>query len=252
MRTGDPRTIANRVFSRFLGPDPHAQARRRGQGISPPAVASRLAALLLAGALACGCSRSEASWRRALEHPDPFERALAALALVRLAPTEAGEALPVLLETIDRTELELGDPARAALRVLAPFAPEELITAWLADPLATEARQEALTDALLGARGAAAAPLAAAARGLGAERAGPVLTLLARLGEPGITALAELALEPDDLPLADSAARTLVAAGGGARAALPLLRAAAMQAAPPTAARARELLHALREDVGGR
>lgn len=212
----------------------------------------RLTALLMLLALLVGCSRSEQRWRRSLADPDPFERALAALALVRIAPQRAVDALPVLLETTDRTELELGEAAQSALVRLAPFAPEALITAWLGDPLATEARRRALTTALRAAGPRTAIPLAAAARGVGIPRARPALALLSTLGEAGVLSLASLALETSDPRLADAAAQELLSLGPAARAALPVLRSAARSATTATRGRAAQLLRALAGGSDGR
>jgi hypothetical protein len=101
--------------------------------------------------LTAACARSDERWIEALDDPDPFERALAAFALCEQAPERAPLTLGVLLETVDRSELELGAHAARHLELLARSIPDSLRARLAANPLMTEARRRAIEDALRGA-----------------------------------------------------------------------------------------------------
>lgn len=167
-------------------------------------------------ALAAGCARSQARWAEDLGSADPFERALAALALAQEAPERGAELAPVLLETVDRSALELQEPARRALERVAPFATEALVTALVVDPFLTLERRAALERALVAAGPAAAETLVAAARGVGVERAAPLEPVLLALGPAARAPLEEAARDAARPDLAAWAAG-LAARVGGAR-----------------------------------
>jgi hypothetical protein len=99
-------------------------------------------------ALTVACARSDDRWVEALADPDPFERALAALALCEQAPERAPLALDVLLETVDRSELGLGAVAARSLEIPARIAPNQLRKRLSTDPFMTTERRRALQAAL--------------------------------------------------------------------------------------------------------
>lgn len=113
------------------------------------------ALLLVCGA---GCARSDARWLADLDDPDPFVRAMGALALAEQAPQRGASFLPVLLETVDRTELALRPRAEAALRRIGPYVADELIEAIARDEFMTLERRRAALDALVAAGPAVAIP----------------------------------------------------------------------------------------------
>lgn len=179
-----------------------------------------VAPLLLALLPLAGCARSEARWAQDLESRDPFERALAALALAHLDPRHGPRVAPVLLETVDRAELRLGEPAKGALRRVAPHATEALVSALIVDPFATLERRAAIESALAAVGPPAAATLVAAVRGSGVRHAAALEPALLALGEAARGALAEAAAETDPPGFAAWAAgllRTLDARGAAAR-----------------------------------
>ena len=140
----------------------------------------RLLVLVLA-ALAPACARSDARWIEDLGHPDPFVRALAAFAVCEQAPQHARLALPALLETVDRSELELQGLAAAQLARVAPALPGELVQALLDDPFATVERREALHAALAAAGERAVQPLLDALQAAPRDREAELQGLLARI-----------------------------------------------------------------------
>jgi hypothetical protein len=179
-----------------------------------------VALLVLALLPLAGCARSEERWALDLRSRDPFERALAALALARLDPRHGPRVAPVLLETVDRGELRLGDPARAALRRVAPHATEALVTALIVDPFATLERRAAIEGALVAAGPPAAATLVAALRGSGVRHAAALEPALLALGEAARGPLTEAAGESSEGQLAAWAAgllRRLDARGAASR-----------------------------------
>lgn len=106
----------------------------------------RLAALALS--VAGACARSEPAWRGDLGHPDPFARALAACALSARWPERACDAVDVLLETVDRTELGLQATAARQLQRLGAPCASLLVERWAANPFMTLERSAALRSAL--------------------------------------------------------------------------------------------------------
>ncbi len=129
--------------------------RRRDRGLA-------WALVLFAGA----CARGEVQWERQLQASDPFERTLAAIALFGRTPAVHAQALQVLLEAIDRTELELAAVARRQLLERAEDCAELYVAAWGADPFLTIERRRVLEESIAagGPAGAQALLNALAAR----------------------------------------------------------------------------------------
>jgi hypothetical protein len=177
-----------------------------------------VAVLLLA--LAPACARSEARWAADLGSSDPFERALAAFALAEIDPRRGPELTAVLLETVDRSELRLGEPARRALRHVAPYATEDLATRLMTDPFPTRERRAALEQALVEAGEPAARTLVAAARGTVPARAEALVPVLLALGPAARAALEEAAgdrAQPELATWAQHILARLGTHGAGAR-----------------------------------
>jgi HEAT repeat protein len=200
-----------------------------------------LGASLLASSLA-GCARSAERWAADLESDDPFVRALAAIALSDVAPERGPLVLPVLLETVDRVDLELAPQARAALVRIAPYCLEDLVRELLVNEFMTLDRRAALVDALASTGPQAVEVLLAAVRGTGVERAGGLAQVLAALGAHSVAPLADFLASERDPELQAFAARSLGAIGPRASAAVPALRAASAHSDPNVRAAAQEAL----------
>ena len=196
--------------------------------LSHRSAATTRAALALAILLVAGCAKSDAAYLAELEHRDPFRRTLAALALAKQAPQHASQAVPVLLQGVDRVGLGLSVEVQGALDALAPLAAEDLVRALTGDPFMTLERSTAIREALV-AGGAAVAPtLVAAVRGSGPEFMDEFRPLLVAQGAEAVPALVSVLADESSSPhLSAWAARTLGEIGPNARAALPALRAAA-------------------------
>ena len=198
-------------------------------------------AFLLA-ALAVGCAKSDERLLAELGDRDAHVRALAAFALAVQAPEHAERALPELLETVDRVELELRPQANAALCAIAPRVADELVALYAGDEMITRDRREAVLVALgcTGARGVA--PILAAVRGPGRSRAGELSQALVAIGEPAVEPLCEIVAREPDPWLRGHAAWTLGGMGARARAGASALRAASADEHPNVARLAREAL----------
>jgi HEAT repeat protein len=123
---------------------------------NPPVSAStcRWIALLL---VLAACAKRDEAWLAELSDPDPFVRALAAIALCEQSPERASSAVPVLLDTIDRSELRLRPKAAAALARVGGHVVDALVRSLVRDELMTAERREAVLAALVAA-GPAAIP----------------------------------------------------------------------------------------------
>lgn len=205
----------------------------------------RAAALACALALGTACAKSEADWRAELAHHDPFVRALAAIALVEVAPERAAVALPVLLETVDRPSLGLRGAVDRQLARIAPRVREPLVVALLRGELLTLDRREAIGAALVAAGEPAAETIVAAMRGGAREGREEIAELLVRMGPAAVAPLAEISAEPIDAELAALVARTLGRIGAPARSAVPALRAMSLRPEEVASSAARAALVAI-------
>lgn len=202
-------------------------------------------ACVLALALAPACAKSEADWRAELAHRDPFVRALAAIALVEVAPERAAAALPVLLETVDRPSLGLRAAVDRELARLAPRVREALVVALVRDDFLTLDRRAAIESALLSAGAPAAETIVAALRGGARVGRDDLAELLVRLGPAAVAPLEEIAFEPIDAELAVLVARTLGGIGRPALRATAALRAMAQRPEEAVSSAARAALAAI-------
>jgi hypothetical protein len=183
-------------------------------------------ALLLLALLAGACARSDEQWLADLDSADPFERALAAMALCERSPEHAARAVPVLLETVDRSDVGLEREAAQALVRAAPRAAEALVASLFSDEFMTADRRSAALAALASSGAVGAEAIVAALRGSSRARTGEVAVLLVRIGAPSAPALAALLAEGGPSELQGYAAYVLGQMGPAARAALPALEAA--------------------------
>jgi HEAT repeat protein len=187
--------------------------------VRPSAVA--LAVALVAG----GCARSEEQWLADLDSADPFVRAVAAMALCDVAPEHAARAVPVLLETVDRSDVGLERQAARQLARIAPRAAEPLIASLLGDEFMTSDRRSAALAALTASGANGARAIVAALRGSGREHAADFAVVLVRIGAASVPALVELLAEADKPELQRYAAFVLGQFGPAAHAAIPALQA---------------------------
>jgi hypothetical protein len=185
---------------------------------------SALAVVLALAAAAC--ARTDEQWLAQLDSADPFVRAVAAMALCEQAPQHAARAVPVLLETVDRSDVGLEHAAAVALVRIAPRAPELLVASLLGDEFMTTDRRSAALAALAGSGASGAGAIVAALRGSSRARTGEFAVLLARIGAPSAPALAELLSAAEPAELQGYAAFVLGQLGPAAHAALPALEAA--------------------------
>ncbi|HVS12099.1 MAG TPA: HEAT repeat domain-containing protein [Planctomycetota bacterium] len=213
--------------------------RRRSKPLERAALL--LGTFLLASNLA-GCARSAERWAADLEDGDPFVRALAAIALSDIAPERGPTLVAVLLETVDRVDLELAPQARAALVRIAPYSLEDLVRELLLNEFMTLDRRAALVEALASTGAQGVEVLLAAVRGTGVGRAGDLAQVLAALGAHSVAPLADFLASERDPELQAFAARTLGAIGPRASAAVPRLRAASAHSDPLVRAAAEEAL----------
>src|SRR5262245_9787706 len=121
--------------------------RARSGGQRRCASSSVVAALVLA-LIGGGCARSEEQWLADLGAADPFVRAVAAMALCEANPQHAARAVPVLLETVDRSDVGLESQAARELARIAPHAAEQLVGSLLGDEFMTSDRRSAALAAL--------------------------------------------------------------------------------------------------------
>jgi len=195
-----------------------------------------------------GCARRVERWATDLVSDDPFVRALAALALSEIAPERGPRILPVLVETVDRVDLELAPQARAALVRIAPHALEGLVRELVVNEFMTLDRRAAVVAALASTGGQGVEVLLAAVRGSGVRRAGGLAQVLASLGPSAVLPLAEFLASERDPELQAFAAHALGAIGPRAGAAVPALRAASTSSDPGVRTAAHEAL----ERIAGR
>jgi HEAT repeat protein len=221
-----------------------ARARR-----SPSPAAAACAFLLLA-LWTGGCAKSDERLLAELDDRDAHVRAFAAFALAVQAPEHASRALPELLETVDRVELELGAEALSALAKIAPRVAGELVAIYCGETLLTAERRRAILLALGRSGEGGVAPILAAVRGPGRARAGELAGALAAIGAPAVRPLEDLLARDPDPWARGYAAWTLGSLGPRARPAVGTLRAALADAHPSVVRRAREALGRIEGTAG--
>jgi HEAT repeat protein len=195
--------------------------------------------------LVVGCARSDEAWIADLSSPDAHVRGLAAIALAVQSPESAQPALPVLLETIDRSRAGLEREAAHALVLSGAHHVEALLDALVADPLMTEHRRGAILNALLNAGPHAAPAVARRMAGDARDLAGPLGEVLVGIGGPSALPLGELLEGSQDPAVRRYAAFLLLKLGPRAAAARPALERAADDPDPELAGVAAQALRAL-------
>jgi len=186
----------------------------------------RASVLALSCLLLHGCARSDLAWTVDLTSPDPYVRSLASIGLGLQAPQDAAPAIPVLLETVDRSELGLQRPAAKLVSSLGAAHTDQLLEILVAEEFMTEDRRGAILNALVTAGATASGSIVRCLRGPGREQAGFLGDTLLLIGEPAVPAISELAASTDDIPLQHFAIFLLARLGQKARASLPILKAA--------------------------
>jgi len=154
--------------------------------------------LLALGALAC--ARSDEEWIGDLQDPSAgsFERGMAAIALAEQAPAKANGAVFPLLVLLDGPESPLRAHAAGAMRQIAPWKVDELVRTLVGATFLTDDCRISLEEAIVSSGAIAVPPLLAAMRAPGERSSREIGALLARIGEPAVDPLLELALaEPE-------------------------------------------------------
>ena len=200
------------------------------------------AVALVVALVAWSCARSDEQWLADLESADPFVRAVAAMALCEQAPEHAARAVPVLLETVDRSDVGLERQAARQLARIAPHAAEQLVASLVGDEFMTSDRRSAALAALTASGANGASAIVAALRGSEREHAADFAVVLVRIGPASVPALVELLAEPEHPELQRYAAFVLGQFGPAAQAALPALNAQREHADPAVRAAVLEAL----------
>lgn len=169
------------------------------------------------------CARSDDEWRGDLKNPDPHVRGLAAIGLSLQAPRAAEAALPVLLKTIDRSDVGLEREAARALSLLAPEHVEWLLEELVGNSLISSDRRGAMLNALVASGAKAAGPIVVCLQGPGRDVADQLGEVLLQIGAPAVPSLVQLLASPDDFSLQNYAAFLLGKLGPRARGARPAL-----------------------------
>lgn len=186
----------------------------------------RAACLLLGCQLMGACAQSDAAWVADLQDPDAYVRGIASIGLGLQSPQAAGPALPVLLETVDRSEVGLEREAAAVLSHVGAFHVDALLHHLTSDGFLTEDRRGAILNALVAAGDRAPAAIVDCLRGPGRDQAVDLGDVLLLIGPASVPAVSELAAASDDTAMQHFAIFLLARLGPGAREAVPVLQAA--------------------------
>lgn len=187
------------------------------------AVRLRSATWVLLALAASACAKSDEDWRADLGSKDPYVRGLAAIGLGLQSPRAAAPALPILFETIDRSQTRLEAEAAHVLVLIGPEHIEALLDELVTNPLMTDQRRGAILNALANAGPKAAAPITRRLAGEGRAQAGDLGEVLLGIGAPAVPAIAGLLEAEGDPAPRRFAAFLLVKLGPQARAARPAL-----------------------------
>jgi len=171
------------------------------------------------------CAKSDEQWKEDLRSEDPFVRGMAAIGLCLQSPQAAEPALPVLLRTIDRTDVGLEVEAARVLAHIGRFHVQALLEHLVENELISADRRGSIQNALVQAGSEAPGPIIACLRGEGAFLVGDLGDVLLSIGEPSVPAIVEMLREGPDARLQYFAAFLLGKLGRSAQSALPALRA---------------------------
>ena len=144
-----------------------------------------------------GCARSPEDWRAGLESEDSFERGMCALALARVAPGEATDTIPHLLELVEGRDAGLATAACGELARLAGHHVEILIDILVHTESATPKFRTALCDALAAAGPAAVGSLRAHLLDGGASSPRELGQILADIGPSAVAPLVADLADPN-------------------------------------------------------
>jgi HEAT repeat protein len=176
--------------------------------------------------LCTSCGKSNGQWEVELGSPDPFVRGFAAIGLGLQAPAAASRAVPVLLQTIDRSDVGLEREAAQVLFMIGPFHIEALLQAMVNDPLMSFDSMGTIKNALSAAGPQACGPIVQCLSGPGQQLAGDLGDVLLGIGAPSLPALLELLEDGDDARMQNFSAFLIGKLGPQARVALPALQTA--------------------------
>jgi len=183
----------------------------------------RSATWLLVALTVGACAKSDEDWRADLGSKDPYVRGLAAIGLGLQSPRAAAPALPVLFETVDRSQTGLeAEAAQVIVRIGAEHV-EALLDELITNPLMTDQRRGTILNALVEAGAKAAPSITRRLAGDGREQAGHLGDVLLNIGAPAVPAIAALLESEGDAAPRRFAAFLLVKLGPQARAARPAL-----------------------------
>jgi hypothetical protein len=158
------------------------------------------------GLLLSACAKGDAEWIAELESPDPHVRGMAAIGLALQSPRAARPALPVLFETVDRSDVGLEQEAAHVLSLVGPYQVDGLLAELVRDELMSDHRRAAILNALVSAGVSATGPVTRCIQGLGREQAGDLGDVLLKIGEPAVPDLVKMLEGSDDVALQNFAA----------------------------------------------
>ncbi|MFT7668039.1 MAG: hypothetical protein ACI8X5_000725 [Planctomycetota bacterium] len=185
----------------------------------------RLQAVALILLLLCGgCAKSSARWESELQSGDAFVRGMAAIGLGLSDPEGARAAVPILLETIDRSDVGLEPQAAEVLFIVGRYHVDVLLLNLVLNELMSSDRRGAIKNALVAAGPVACEGIAQCLAGPGKELAGDLGDVLLAIGPAALPAITSLLDESIDTRIRNFAAYLLGRMGPGARSALPALR----------------------------
>lgn len=190
----------------------------------------RIVFLVLIG-LCAACAKSDARWEADLASSDPFVRGVAAIGLALQSPENAGAAVPVLLRTVDRSDVGLEQEAAQVLTHVGRHHVPLLLDNLVDDELMSLDRRGTILNTLVLAGPEACTPIVDCLRGRGKHLVGDLGDVLLSIGVPSVPAILVMLTEEPDPRLQNFAAYLLGRLGPPARLALPALAEAARSAA---------------------
>ncbi len=170
------------------------------------------------------CGKTNAEWESQLTDRDPFVAGVAAIGLSLQDPAGARAAIPVLLATIDRSEVGLQAQAAEALFRVGPQHVDLLLENLVVDELMSFDRLGTIKNTLVGAGPRAVQQIVGCLAGPGRQKAGDLGQVLLEIGEPSVVPLINLLEQAPDNKLKNYAAFLLGNLGPRSRPALPALQ----------------------------
>lgn len=179
--------------------------------------------ICLLGLLA-SCGKSSGEWAAELTSRDPFVRGMAAIGLGMQDPANAKAALPVLLKTIDRSDVGLEQQAAQVLFMMGPFHVPSLLQMMVDDPLMSFDSMGTIKNALVAAGPKACDSIIECLSGPGLQLAGDLGDILLGIGPAALPSLIQLLQQGEQARLQNFAAFLIGKMGPQARTAIPALQ----------------------------